>query len=577
MNDQPLIVATRERFAPWLVEPMRRNRALYMKVALAAAMINLFGLVSSLFTMTVYDRVIPNDASSSLVGLTVGLGIVLSFDFALRLLRVYFVDIAGANIDHDVGDTLFAKMMSLRLDARRGSTGTLTGLMREMETLRDFFASATLVAIIDVPFILLTLAVIALLGGVLVLPPLAMVPLVVLTGLFTNPALDRLSARSLGDGLAKQSVLVETIGSLETVKAIGAGDMQRARWRQALVRHSQSALGQRLTGSIAVTVASSANTIAYCGVVIVGVGLLRDHSITTGTLLACSILCGRAIAPLAQIANLLSRLSAIRVAYRQIDMLMQTPDEGPVGAALAPARVEGRIELRNVAFRYPGAPEKALDRITLTIQPGERVGFLGRVGSGKSTLARLVLGLYEPEEGVVMVDGTDVRQYDPRHLRSFIGAAMQDNILLAGSVRDNISLDRPLVDGDEMMRVAQISGTHDFMGRIVNGYDLRLSDRGEGLSGGQRQSIAIARALAGRPPVLLFDEPSSAMDAQTEADLIRRLEPEVAGRSLMLITHRTSLLRLVERIVVLDQGRIVADGPRDVILQRLAGGKGKAA
>ncbi|MBH1991745.1 MAG: ATP-binding cassette domain-containing protein [Sphingomonadaceae bacterium] len=573
MNEEPLIALARQRFAPWLIEPMLRNRSTYMKVAVAATLINLFALASSLFTMTVYDRIVPNDGSSSLIGLSIGLVFVIIFDFVLRLLRVYFVDVAGANIDHDVGETLFAKLLALRLDKRKGSTGTLTGLMRELETLRDFFASVTLTAIIDVPFVFVTLTVIAMLGGVLVLLPLIMIPVVILVALLSTPALDRLSARSLGDGLVKQSVLVEAVGSLETVKAIGAGPMLSGRWQKALVSHSESSLGQRLTSSITMTVANSASTIAYCGIIIVGVGLLRSHEITTGALLACSILCGRALAPLAQIATLLSRLSATRVAYRQINALMETPSEGPLGEGLRPARLDGRIELRNVSFAYPGAPEKALENVNLAIGAGERVGFLGRVGSGKSTLARMILGLYEPQEGVVLIDGIDVRQYDPIELRRLIGAGMQDNVLIAGTVRQNICLDRDGVDQDEMIRAAEISGTHRFMGQIANGYDLRLADRGDGLSGGQRQSISIARAIAGRPPILIFDEPSSSMDAQTEGDLIGRMQPEVAGRTLMLITHRTSLLTMVDRVVLLDKGKIVADGPRDAILQRLTRGK----
>ncbi|MDR7154994.1 ATP-binding cassette subfamily C protein LapB [Sphingobium xenophagum] len=573
MNEEPLLATGKRRFAPWLIEPMMRNRGIYMKVAVAAALINIFALVSALFTMTVYDRIVPNDGAASLVGLSIGLVFVIIFDFVLRLLRVYFVDVAGANIDHDVGETLFAKLLALRLDHRRGSTGALTGLMRELETLRDFFASVTLTALIDVPFIFVTLTVIAMLGGVLVFLPLAMIPVVILSGILTTPALDRMSSRSLGDGLLKQTVLVETIGSLETVKAIGAGPMLSGRWQKALISHSESSLGQRLISSIPMTVANSASTIAYCGIIIVGVGLLRSNEITTGALLACSILCGRALAPLAQIATLLSRLSATRVAYRQINALMDAPSEGPQGDALHPGVLRGQIELRNVGFRYPGSPEKALEQVNLTIAPGERVGFLGRVGSGKSTLARLVLGLYEPEDGVVMIDGIDVRQYDPNELRRLIGAGMQDNVLIAGTVRQNICLDRAVVDQDEMIRATEISGTHRFMGPITNGYDLRLTDRGDGLSGGQRQSIAIARALAGRPQILIFDEPSSSMDAQTEAELITRLHPEVQGRTLMLITHRTSLLALVDRIVVLDKGRIVADGPRDAVLQKLTRGK----
>ncbi|AOH85654.1 ATPase [Sphingomonas panacis] len=569
------IVAPKQRFAPWLLEPMRRNKAIYLKVALAATTINLLGLVSSLFTMTVYDRVVPNNATSSLIGLSIGLGIVIIFDFILRLLRAYFVDVAGAQIDHEVGETLFAKLLAIRLDKRKGSTGSLTGIMRELETLRDFFASATITAIVDVPFIVITLALIAVIGGPVVLVPLAMVPLVVLVGVLTHPAMDRLSARSMGDGLLKQSVLVETIGSLETVKASGAGGMLANRWRKAVNQHADSSLGQRLISTIAVTTATSANTMSYAGVVIVGVGLLQANEITMGGLMACSILSGRAVAPLGQIATLLSRMTATRTAYRQINGLMDSPSEGPPGEALVPTAFQGRVELRNLSFRYPGAPEKTLEGINLKIEAGERVALIGRVGSGKSTIARLLLGLYEPEDGLVLIDGTDVRQFDTARLRALMGAALQDNILFAGTVRENICLERSGIDQEEMLRVADLAGTHRFMGQIANGYDLRLTDRGEGLSGGQRQSISLARALAGKPQILVFDEPTSAMDAQTEATLIERLQGELQGRTVILITHRPSLLRLVDRVLVVEGGRIAADGPREDVMQRMA--KGKAA
>lgn len=575
MTDQIPIAPSRPRFAPWLFEPMRRNRAIYLKVALAAATINLLGLVSSLFTMTVYDRVVPNNATSSLIGLSIGLAVVIVFDFILRLLRAYFVDVAGAQIDHDVGETLFGKLLAIRLDKRKGSTGTLTGIMRELETLRDFFASATLTAIVDVPFIAVTLILIAIIGGPVVLVPLGMIPLVVLVGALTHPAMDRLSARSLGDGLLKQSVLVETIGSLETVKASGAGGLLFNRWRKAVNQHADSSLGQRLISTIAVTTAGSANTISYAGVVIVGVGLLQSNDITMGGLMACSILSGRAVAPLGQIATLLSRITATRTAYRQINGLMDAASEGPEGEALVPTSFAGRIELRNLAFRYPGAPEKTLDGINIRIEAGERVALVGRVGSGKSTIARLLLGLYEPEDGLVLIDGTDLRQFDTMKLRALMGAALQDNILFAGSVRENICLEKAAVDQEEMLRVCEISGTHRFMGQITNGYDLKLADRGEGLSGGQRQSIALARALAGKPQILIFDEPTSAMDAQTESALMDRLHAEIQGRTVVLITHRPSLLRLVDRVIVVEGGRIVADGPREEVMQRMA--KGKAA
>jgi ATP-binding cassette subfamily C protein LapB len=558
------------RIAAWLMEPMRRNLGTYGKVALAAIMINLFGIATSLFTMTVYDRVIPNNATASLVALSIGLGIVIIFDFLLRTLRAYFVDIAGARIDHDIGDEVFAKLLALRLDAKRGSTGALAGMMRELETLRDFFASATLTAIVDVPFIIITLVVIALIGGAVVYVPLVLIPLVLVIGWLSHPAMDRLSARVMGEGLLKQSVLVETIGGLEMVKAAGAGPLLSQRWSRAMNQQSDSALKQRLISAIAINAATTANTLSYAGVVVVGVALVADRTLTTGGLIACSILVGRAMAPLGQIAQLLSRVAATGQAYRQIQGVMNTPPEGPEGEPLKLASPAGAVEFRDVVFTYPGAREPVIDRLSFSIKPGEHVAILGRVGSGKSTIARLLLGLYSPQQGVILMDGTDVRQLDPSNLRRNIGAVLQESVLLTGSVRENINLGRDDISDEELIRAANISGTHQFMGSITNGYDLKLADRGEGLSGGQRQSIAIARALAGRPPVVLLDEPSSAMDAQTETSLLQRLSAELKDRTLLLITHRPPLLQLVDRIILMDRGRLVADGPRDEVLRQIS-------
>jgi ATP-binding cassette subfamily C protein LapB len=569
MSSDHDIKVPQPRFAAWLMEPMRRNRPVYLKVALAAVMINIFGLMTSLFTMTVYDRVVPNNATSSLVALSIGLGIIVVFDFMLKLLRAYFVDVAGASIDREVGETLFERLLRLRLDLKKGSTGSLTGLMRELEALRDFFTSATMTAIVDLPFVFLTLGVIAIIGGWLVAVPAVMIPLVIAVGALTQPAMDRLSARAMGEGMAKQSVLVETIGGLETVKASGAGPLLARRWDKAMENHADSSLRQRLISSIGITTATSAGTISYAGVVIVGVEMIAHQEMTMGGLIACSILAGRAVAPLAQISQLLSRMTSTRTAYRQLNEMMNMPPEGPQGEGLKLAGLKGRIEFRNVSFRYPGAPEKTLEELNFTIEPGEHVALLGRVGSGKSTIARLILGLYPPEEGLVMIDGTDIRQLDPLEMRRYIGTALQESVLLTGSVRENIGLARGHVDDEELIRASELSGTHQFMGQIANGYDLRLADRGEGLSGGQRQSIALARALAGRPPVLVFDEPTSAMDAQTETALINRLREELNGRTLVLITHRPPLLALVTRIMLIERGKVVMDGARDEVLKQI--------
>ena len=570
MSDESGIIHPKPRFADWMMQPIRENRGVYVKVAVAAVMINLFALVTSLFTMTVYDRVLPNNATSSLIGLSIGLGIILIFDFTLKILRAYFVDVAGADIDRDIGENMFTRLLSIRLDQPRGSTGGLAQMLRELETLRDFFASATLVAIVDVPFIFVTLAVMAMIGGWLVLVPLVLIPVVVIVGLLTQPMMDRLSAKSMEQSMLKQSVLIETIGGLEMVKSANAGALLTRRWDDAVENHASTSMSQRLVSNISVTVAATGQQIAYAGVVIAGVGMIASQSLTMGGLIACSILAGRAVAPLAQIATLLSRLTMTRTAYRQLDKFMETPREGGGADSLLLDKVQGQIEFRDVHFAYPGATEATLNGVSFTIRPGEKVAVLGRIGSGKSTIARIVLGLYPPAKGLVLVDGTEVRQLDASRLRRHIGSVLQDTVLLSGTVRENIVLDREQVDDEELLRAARLSGTHDFMGRLANGYELRLADRGESLSGGQRQSIAVARALAGKPSILLLDEPTSAMDAQTEVGLIDRLQGELADRTAIIITHRLPLLKLVSRILVIDQGKVIADGPRDAVLKQIS-------
>lgn len=568
------IAPPRPRISPWLMDPIRDNAHIYMQVAVAAVMINLFSLATSLFSMTVYNRIVPNNATQSLVALSIGVAIVLVFDFILKSLRGYFIDIAGQRIDRTVGAAIFDRMLSMRLENRRGSSGAFAGLLREFEALRDFFASATLAALVDVPFIILFLFVIWAIGGPLVLVPLLMVPLVIGVGYLSQPALARLSAEGLGQGLSKQGVLVEAISGLETVKSSQAGPLLAQRWANAVDDQAASSLKLRLVSALTINVAGTVQNIAYIGVVIYGVYLIANRELTMGGLVACSILSGRCVAPLGQIASLLTRLHHTRTAYAQIDKLMQGGNEAREDVSyLRRERLSGAIEFRNVSFKYPGAATRVLDNVSFRIGAGERVAILGRVGSGKSTIARLILGLYAPDEGVILVDDADVRQLHPDDLRRNIGAVLQDVFLLSGSIRENISLGDPSVDDAAVLAAAQLSGTHDFVGQLPNGYDLRLADRGEGLSGGQRQSIAIARAVALDRPILLFDEPTSAMDIQSENALIARLETKLKGRTVVLVTHRQSMLKLVDRILMLDKGKIVANGPRDDVLKALAGGR----
>lgn len=553
----------------WLWAPLWANRGLFGQVALAAVLINIFAMATALFSMAVYNKILPNNATQSLLALLIGVSFVIVFDFLLRTLRGTFVDIAGQNIDRELGAALFDRLLAMKMADRRGANGAFAGLLREFETLREFFASATVVALVDLPFVLIYVAAIAIIAPPLAIVLLVAIPVIIGVAAGAQPLLGRLAQASLAEGLQKQGVVVETIGGLETVKSSLAGPLLAARWRTAVSHHAAISLRQRGLAAVAINVAASMQTITYVATLSLGVALIAAGQLSMGALVAASMLSGRAIAPLGQVAALLSRLSQTLSSYRALDRVMTTAGEVEAVPLRRP-RLDGRIAFRDVSFRYPGSTALALDRVSFDIEPGERVAIIGRVGSGKSTIARLILGLFTPESGAIIIDDADVRQLHPDDLRANIGSVLQDVVLLSGSIRDNIALGDPLVDDAALLRAARLSGAHEFIGRLSGGYDVKLADRGEGLSGGQRQAIAMARALVRRRPMLVFDEPTSAMDTASENALISRLEGELAGRTMVLVTHRQSMLRLATRVILLDGGRIVAQGPRDDVLQSLA-------
>ncbi|MBB5519544.1 type I secretion system permease/ATPase [Amphiplicatus metriothermophilus] len=562
----------------WLFGPLRDNIGVYGQTVLAASIVNFLGLVSSFFIMTVYDRVLPNQAVESLIALTIGVLIAHVFDLALKSLRGYFVDIAGQRLDATVGARVFDNLMAMRLDARRGATGATAGLIKEFDNLRDFFSSATLVAVVDLPFIFLFIGAIALVGGPLALVPLMGVLAALAAGLLIQPFIMRHARDAMNEGHLKHAVLIETLAGLETVKSVAAASLMRERWRRGVLRQARISTIGRFVNQAAVNFAGFAQQISQVGVVVIGVFLVGDGQITTGALIASVILTGRAMAPLAQVAGLLGRMSGALASYRALDRLMATRLEtDPRREYLRRDRLAGRIEFREVSFVYPGAKARALDEISFVIEPGERVAVLGRNGSGKSTIVRLITGVYEPNEGSVLVDDTDIRQIRPADLRANVGAVLQDVCLFSGSIRENIALGLDNISDEDVLAAAKIAGVHDFVGASEAGYDQTLAERGEGLSGGQRQAIALARALAPKPSILLLDEPTSALDAQAEAHLVARLERATRGRTLLLVTHRTSLLRLVDRVIVLDQGRVVIDGARDEIVRSMAAAKAARA
>ena len=561
------ILATSEgRRGHWFWSALAANRWSYTQVLLAAVLANFLGLTTSIFIMVVYDRVLPNEATESLIALTIGVGIALLFDFLIKNLRAGFIDRAGQHADMAMGRRIFDQLLDMQMRARKGSVGALASTLREFESLRDFFTSATLVAVVDLPFILLFIGVISLIGGPLAIVPAIAVPVVLIVGLAVQPILARLAEQSFKDGQSKQGVLVETVSGLETIKATGAARRMRARWEDAITRQSEHGARARAVTQLAMNATSFTQQTAQVMIVFYGVFLITAGEASMGALIASVILTGRALAPLAQLAQTLTRLNQARSSYRSLDALMRADSERPEGRHwLSRPILDGRIRFDDVHFSYPDQTVAALKGVSFTIEPGEKVAILGRIGSGKSTIARLLLGLYSPDKGAVLVDDTDIRQIDPGDLRRNIGSVLQDVWLFSGTVRENIAIGARRPRDADILEAARIAGVEDFVARHPSGYDLMLAERGEGLSGGQKQAITLARALVGQPPVLLLDEPTSAMDVQNERDVIARLKDEAQDRTLIVITHRTSLLDLVDRVIVIEDGRVGADGDKSIL------------
>ena len=562
----------------WFWGTLARFWRIYTQVALAAIFVNLFAIALPLFTMNVYDRVVPTKGQETLWVLVLGVGVIFAFEFLLRMLRSYFVDTAGRSADVIMASNVFQHVLGLRLDSRPPSAGAFAQQLREFETLRDFFTSATLVTLIDLPFVLMFIAVVAIIGGPVAIVPLLAVPLIIGVGWLLQVPLNKVVTKSARESAQKHALLVETIVGLETIKGLGAEGRTQRNWERFVgmtAKSSQHArelsqFGQYFTGLV--------SQLVSVAVVVVGVYQIFDGHLTVGALIACTILTGRAMAPLTQVAALLTRFDQSMVSLKTIDKIMNMPVERPHGTQFVHRPVlRGGVEFRDVFFSYPNQTIQALDGVSFAIRPGERVAIIGKIGSGKSTIEKLILGFYQAQKGAIRIDGTDIKQIDPADLRRNIGYVPQDVFLFFGSVRENIAVGAPHADDSAILRAARIAGVDSFVARHPQGFDLQVGERGESVSGGQRQSIAIARAVIRDPNIVILDEPTSAMDKGSEDWLIARLREILEAKTLILVTQRLSLLTLVERVIVMDSGKIVADGPRDKVLETLAKGQIRGA
>lgn len=562
------------RSGHWFWGTLRKLWPIYGEVLLAAFLVNLFALALPLFTMNVYNRVVPNRAVETLWVLAIGVAVVALFDVLMRSLRAYFLDVAGKKFDVALSARLFEQVMGLRMEARPRSVGAFANQLSEFESFREFITSATLTTLIDLPFALLFLAVIAWIGGPLVFVPLVLMPVVILYGWRAQVRLRDLVQQSMRQASQKQATLIETLTGFETLRSVGAAGPIQRRWEQVVASMARLGMRSRLLSASVINVAGLAVQLSSLGILVYGVHRIIEGDLSVGGLIACVMLAGRALAPLAQVAGLLVRFDQSMAALRSVNQIMQLPVERPPERNFLHRPVlQGAIEFSNVSFNYPGQQIAALDNVSLKIAPGERVAVIGRIGSGKSTLEKLILGLYEPTAGAVLLDGIDLRQIDPADVRRNIGYVPQDVTLFFGSLRDNIALAAPQADDETVLRAAELAGVMSFVSRHPAGLEQQIGERGEGLSGGQRQAVAIARGLLLEPPVLIMDEPTNAMDNSSEEQFKNRLLPLLDGRTLLLVTHRASLLSLVGRVIVMDGGRIVADGPKDQVLEALRGGR----
>ncbi|MEF1284686.1 type I secretion system permease/ATPase [Vibrio sp. M250220] len=571
----PEVLKTRE--GHWFWGTIWQSKKIYRDVLIASVLINLFAIAAPMFTRLVYDKVVPNLAFETLWVLASGIFVIFLFDLTLKLLRSYFIDVAGKKSDILISSKLFSKVMGIRMEARPASVGAFARHLQEFESIREFFTSATIGSLIDLPFAILFLILIWLMAGNLVIVPIVGVLILVIYSLLIQGPLQHTIEEGSRLASQKYANLIESLSGLETVKLFGAQSQFQFRWEEAVAHMANwNIKSRRITDGIQNT-AGFVQQASNVGMIILGVYLIAEGDLTMGGLIAATMLSGRAIGPMVQLSLLSTRYNQAKSSMTIIEQVMSMPDEQEQGKRyIHRPIIHGKIELDKVTFHYPDSPIASIRDLSLTINPGEKVAVIGRIGSGKTTLERLIMGLYKPTEGHVRIDDTDIDQLHHIDIRRNIGCVPQDSQLFYGSIRDNITLGRPLADDRDVLDAANRAGVTVFTQQDPAGLERQVGEGGMLLSGGQRQAVAIARSLLGRPPVLLMDEPTSAMDNRSEMHIKQQLAQLKASETLILITHKTSMLDVVDRVIVMEKGCIIADGPKSEVLNNLKQGKVRA-
>jgi len=556
----------------WFWSEVYKVRTEFWPVLLAALIVNLLAFAMPLFTMNVYDRVIPNKAISTLWVLALGVFLALGFDFILRVARARLIDEVSRALDAKLSQKLFEKVMNLPMAERQGSTGAFARRVSEFEQVRDFFASTTVVLVVDVIFLFLFLGLITILAGWLVFVPIVGIALMLIAGLSLQKAMGRAALDAQADSSLQHSVLVESIAGAETLKAARAEGQMLGRWRRYSAMSAATSERMRRLTAIAVNLASISQQTISVGLLIGGFYQFQQGDMTMGAIIAIIMLSGRSLQPIGQLAFLVTRGKQAFATLDSLQRMMDASDERQVAMrSIVPEIRAGHVELNDVSFRYPNAGRDSLDGLNLKIGPGERIGIIGRVASGKSTLGRVLCGLYAPTEGEMLVDGLDSRQYHPHQLRESFRFVAQDAEVFSGTVRDNLMLGAAKANDEQLIDAVVRSGADIFLSRDAAGFDLPVGERGSRLSGGQRALLVLARALVSPSKMLFLDEPTGSMDTQTELYFIEHLKTALApDQSLVVATHRHNMLSILTRLIVIDGGKILADGPRDDVLKHLS-------
>jgi ATP-binding cassette subfamily C protein LapB len=572
-DDTPLLQAG----SHWLFGTLKRFIPYYRSAMLAALLSNVLMMVSGLVTSVIYDKVIPHQAFVTLWTLAVGAGLALVFDLFARQLRAHLIDLAGRKTDLIVGAKLFRQTLGVRMEHRPASAGSYAHYLAQVEVVRDFFTSATMSVLTDLPFVVLFVAMTFIIGGPLGWVLMAAIPLMLLMSFGIQGYLRRAMRTNMTEAADLHGTLVEALEGLEDLKTTGAEGRFLRRYEQSTAIVAESALKARTMASWSMNISMTMQQLINLVMLVWGVYLINESVISAGALIGAVMFAGRATVPLNSLVSLATRYQGARAAMLSLNSVMSAPVERDSTRNYVPLnQITGRIGLNDVGFSYPAQGDaqspKVLRNVTLRIQPGERLAILGRIGSGKSTVLRMLAGLYQPTEGSVEIDGIDLRQVDPAEFRGKVGFVSQEPRLFHGTLRDNVLMGRH-VDAQRLVEVAKLTGLDRVVAGHPMGWDLPVGEMGSLLSGGQRQLVALARSLVTKPQILLMDEPTSSMDAQSEIAFLRQLRDAAGNCTLIMVTHRPAVLELVSRIVVVDSGRLVMDGPRDQVLAALSGAR----